>query len=49
MRLCRRLTQRGVPCRRQLQWHETACLYHATSDELWASIRKLRAATVRQP
>lgn len=41
---CLRLTRRGVPCRRQLQWYETACLYHATSDEHWAAIRKLRQA-----
>lgn len=48
MRLCGRLTRRGVPCRRQLQWFEDACLYHATRDEHWAAIRRLRQATIHR-
>lgn len=47
MRICNRLTARGLPCRRQLHWYEDACLYHATSDEHWAAIRRLRQATIR--
>lgn len=39
---CGRPTKGGRPCRRPLQWYETACPYHATQAELDQALQRLR-------
>jgi hypothetical protein len=46
--LCGRPTRTGAPCRRPLQWYETACNAHQSPAETEQAYWVLRAAETAQ-